>query len=65
MAKRQYDCLMSDLEFGTHEYGFIPRIKGEDPDDEDLRYQRFVQKQLPPGQHARCVHCYLTITEDA
>ena len=33
----------SDNQVGTHEFGFIPRIDGEDPDDEDLRYQRHLR----------------------
>ena len=37
--------LFSDVSFGTHEYGFIPRKSGEDPDDEDRRYQRHLKSQ--------------------
>ncbi len=55
MTKQKYPCVMSDHMFGTREYGFISRKDDECSDDEDLRYQRFVQKQLPPGQRARCV----------
>lgn len=36
---------MSDLEFGHPDYGYIPRIEGEDGDDEDMRYERFLKKQ--------------------
>ena len=38
-------CLMSDLEFGHPDYGYIPRIDGEDGDDEDDRYQRFLKSK--------------------
>ncbi len=65
MAHRRYDILFSDLEQGTEEFGFIPRIPEEDIDDEDKRYQRHVQQQLPPGHKARVWDGYLTITEDA
>lgn len=44
------DLLYSDNQVGTHEYGFIPRKSGEDPDNEDLRYQRHLKAQ---GHEAR------------
>ena len=37
--------LYSDNRIGTHEYGFVPRQDGEDPDDEDRRYQRHLRAQ--------------------
>jgi hypothetical protein len=39
------DLLYSDNQVGTHEYGFIPRKSGEDPDNEDRRYQRHLKEQ--------------------
>ncbi len=65
MAQRLYDILFSDLEQGTEEFGFIPRNLEEDIDDEDKRYQRHVQRQLPPGQKARVWDGYLTISEES
>lgn len=38
-------CLMSDLEFGHPDFGWIARVDGEDGDDEDMRYERFLKKQ--------------------
>jgi len=35
--------LYNDNQIGTHEHGFIPRKDGEDPDDEDRRYQRHLR----------------------
>lgn len=43
--------LFSDVSFGTHEYGFIPRKDLQDPDDEDARYERHVKKAF--GLEAR------------
>jgi hypothetical protein len=37
--------IFSDKEFGTSEYGFIPRVSEEDPDDEDFRYQKYLLSQ--------------------
>tara|TARA_Y100000310_G_C20473854_1_gene711417 strand:+ start:212 stop:898 length:687 start_codon:yes stop_codon:yes gene_type:complete len=42
---RKIALSFSDTEVGTDEYGFIPRIDGEDPDDEDDRYQAYLKKQ--------------------
>ena len=44
--------LISDLEIGTREYGFIARPKDMDPDDEDRLYQRHLRKM---GVDARVV----------
>lgn len=65
MAQRRYDILFSDLRLGTKEFGFISRNLEEDIDDEDRRYQRHVQQQLPPGQKARVWDGYLTISEES
>lgn len=35
--------LFSDVTFGTHEYGFIPRKVVQDPDDDDARYERHLK----------------------
>jgi len=35
--------LYSDVNFGTHEYGFLPRKVIQDPDDEDARYERHLK----------------------
>jgi len=42
---RKIALSFSDTEVGTDEYGFIPRIDGEDPDDEEDRYQAYLKKQ--------------------
>ena len=44
-ADKIISLLYSDNQVGTHEYGFIPRKSGEDPDDEDRRYQRHLKSQ--------------------
>lgn len=45
MTMKVIFLLYSDNQIGTHEYGFIPRKGGEDPDDEDRRYQRHLRAQ--------------------
>lgn len=40
---KNIDLLFSDVSFGTHEYGFLPRKDAQDPDDEDMRYQRHLK----------------------
>jgi hypothetical protein len=42
---RKIALSFSDTEVGTDEYGFIPRIDGEDPDDEEDRYQAYLKQQ--------------------
>ncbi len=42
--KTRVALLFSDATFGTHEYGFITRWPGMDPDDEDRLYQRHLRK---------------------
>ena len=37
--------LFSDVSFGTHEYGFLPRKPDQDPDIEDVRYQKHLRAQ--------------------
>lgn len=37
--------LFNDSLVGTHEYGFIPRKEGEEPEDEDRRYERHLRSQ--------------------
>jgi hypothetical protein len=36
--------MFSDIDFGTEEYGYLPTIPNEDPDDQDMRYQRHLKK---------------------
>lgn len=40
--KTRVPLLFSDETFGTHEWGFIPRL--QDPDDEDLAYTRHLRR---------------------
>lgn len=40
----KYELTMSDNELGHSELGFMKRKQNEDPDDEDVRYQRFLVK---------------------
>ena len=42
-VKRTIELLFSDTAFGC-ELGYIPRRSGEDPDDEDRRYERCLKK---------------------
>lgn len=44
--------LFADASYGTQEYGFLVRKPGQDPDDEDARYQSHLKKQ---GVEARVV----------
>ena len=44
-SSARYTLVFSDIDFGHSELGFIPRIDAEDPDDEDMRYQRFLTKK--------------------
>ena len=44
MKSNRIPLLISDLEIGTREYGFIARPKDMDPDDEDRLYQRHLRK---------------------
>lgn len=57
--------LMSDLEIGCKQYGFIKRRKGECGDDEDLRYQRHVQHNFYRSgmTRVRCYDAVLTLEE--
>jgi len=41
--KTRVPLLFSDETFGTHEWGFIPRLPGADPDDEDRAYGRHLR----------------------
>ena len=47
---RKIALSFSDTEVGTNEYGFIPRIDGEDPDDEDGRYEKHLEQQGIDGR---------------
>ena len=42
MMEKKIPLLFSDVDYGCEEYGFIPRRKREDVDDEDFRYERHV-----------------------
>lgn len=49
------ELLFSDVSFGTHEYGFIPRsLNSEDSENsseqEDREYQRFLRKSNPQAR---------------
>ena len=42
---RKIPLQFSDIDFGTEEFGYIPNIEGEDPDDADTRYIQHLSKQ--------------------
>jgi|WetSurMetagenome_2_1015567.scaffolds.fasta_scaffold02344_14 hypothetical protein len=44
-SSARYTLVMSDDEIGHSELGFMKRRPNEDPDDEDMRYQRFLVKR--------------------
>lgn len=60
MATRTYDLLMSDIQFGHPALGWIDRKQDENPDDEDLRYQRFLREK---NIKARVYHCQAHVEE--
>lgn len=41
MATKKIELLFSDVDFGVHEWGFLPRM--DDPDDEDVAYQKHLR----------------------
>lgn len=43
MSKRKITLVYSDVDFGCDEFGYIQRNSSEDPDEEDLRYERHVE----------------------
>lgn len=49
--------LFSDFEIGTQEYGFIKR--GNDEDEDDFRYQRFLRKTYQNLKNARVANGYV------
>jgi hypothetical protein len=51
------EMLFSDLEIGTQEYGFIKR--GNDEDEDDFRYQRFLRKTYQNLKNARVANGYV------
>jgi len=59
--KTRVALLFSDLTFGTHEYGFITRWPGMDPDDEDRLYQRHLRSL---GVVARVVEGTVKVMHD-
>jgi hypothetical protein len=44
-SSARYTLVFSDIDFGHSELGFIPRKSEEDPDDEDMRYQKYLTKK--------------------
>ena len=60
---KQIEMLFSDVSFGTHEYGFIPRGKknrdaSDACDSEDVRYMKHLRAQ---GVEARVANGYVTL----
>lgn len=45
MAKRKIELLFSDVDMGCEEFGFIPRPKRTDPDDQDSAYAKHVRQK--------------------
>jgi hypothetical protein len=44
-SRRKIPLMFSDNDFGTEEFGFIPLMSGEDPDDADRRYEKHLRAQ--------------------
>lgn len=59
MNGKKIPLLFSDVSYGTHEYGFLPR-KGS-PDAEDVAYIRHINKTHPSLQ-VKCCDGYLFVT---
>lgn len=47
---RKIPMKFSDTDFGTDEYGYIPTMPGEDPDDADMRYTKHLRDQGVRGR---------------
>jgi len=58
ITKNTLPILFSDVDYGTVEYGFISRVTGADPDDEDLTYERHLRKM---GLTARVVDGFVKV----
>ena len=43
--KKRIEMLFSDIDFGTEEYGYIPRPQDMDCDDEDRTYERYLHRK--------------------
>lgn len=59
-SSASYTLVMSDDEIGHSELGFMKRRPNEDPDDEDMRYQRFLVKK--GFKNVRVYAGYVTMT---
>ena len=40
---RKIPLKFSDIDFGTDEFGYIETMPGEDPDDADMRYVKYLR----------------------
>lgn len=47
---RKIPLQFSDDDFGTEEFGFIPLLSGEDPEDADRRYEKHLMTQGVRGR---------------
>lgn len=61
MATKKFLLEFSDEKFGCEELGWMSRMEGEDPDDEDMRYRRFLRDK---GIKARVCDCCAFVTEE-
>ena len=61
--RRKIPLFFSDNELGTFEFGMLLRIRREDCDDEDLRYERHVRK-LFKGK-VRCIEGVLILEDES
>lgn len=60
MVNKKYPVYFSDTEIGHPDFGYILRKSDEDPDDEDIRLQRYLSRQ---GITARVVNGHIWILE--
>lgn len=58
--KKKIPLLFSDVDFGTIEYGFLP--KGDHGDDDDIAYQRYLHKKFPELKEARVANGYIFVS---
>ena len=40
---KEFELEFLDVSFGHPQFGFITRVRGYDPDDEDMAYQRYLR----------------------
>lgn len=57
---KRIDLMFSDIDYGCDEYGFLPKARMMDPDDEDERYEKWLKKR---GIDARVVDGVITVNE--